>query len=308
MSAITGRDAGDLKKYRTEIPNIVFMLGLDPYALSLYCHLKRTTGAADGGVCWKSTRTLAKETGMSLGKVSEARGELEKPRGELGGKALITVERPKDRSKSTNVVCEDVWPENFGVFTTRTRECSPHERKKEPVVEEGVEAKASSGKPQSEGVAVEKYITDRVYEAMRESTYRLPNEDFGFHLGRARDMLDKDGPTDEEIEALPAAFVRTWEIRGKADAQAALMEMRRQKGREKVLKASQDEQRAPGWETPNPHGEKSGEFARKPRDASVYLAFYPGLPASAVKEWVAGGLLDDEILQRCEEWERTHVA
>jgi len=73
MSEIHGRDAGDLKKYRTEIPNVVFTLGLDPYALTLYCHLKRTTGAADGGLCYKSTRTLADETGMSAGKVSEAR-------------------------------------------------------------------------------------------------------------------------------------------------------------------------------------------------------------------------------------------
>ncbi len=296
MSAITGRDAGDLKKYRTEIPNIVFTLGLDPYALSLYCHLKRTTGAADGGVCWKSTRTLAAETGMSVGKVSDARAELEKPRDELNGKALISVERPKDRSKSTNVVCEDVWPENFGVFTTRTRECSPHERKKEPVVEEGVEANASSGKPQTSGVVpTEKYVTDRIYEAMRNEGLRLPNGEYPYHLGRAKDMLAKDSPTDEERDTLPAAFVRLWKIKGRADAPAALMEMRRQKAREEILANNT----APANERVNPQSDAAQAAKDKPRSVVWYSAFY-SVQVSAVKTWIAEGLGHAEIMRRCE--------
>lgn len=119
MSAIHGRDDGDLKKYRTEIPNVVFTLGLRPPALALYCHLKRTTGAADGGLCYKSTRTLAKETCMSIGMVSEARAELEQPREELGGKPLIQVHRPEQKGKSVEVICVDVWAENFEHFKTR---------------------------------------------------------------------------------------------------------------------------------------------------------------------------------------------
>lgn len=149
MSAINGRDAGGLKKYRTEIPNIVFTLGLDPYALALYCHLKRTAGAADGGLCYKSTRTLAEETGMSIGKVSEARSELEQPRAELGGKPLIHVERPQERGKAVEVVCMDVWLENFQHFGPEgscssgerrvhhtNTDCSSGEHKKEPLKKE----------------------------------------------------------------------------------------------------------------------------------------------------------------------------
>lgn len=140
MSEINGRDQGDLRKYRTEIPNVVFTLGLDPYALALYCHLKRTTGAADGGLCWKSTRTLAEETKMSVGKVSEARAELEKPREELRGKALIAVDRPKERGRATEVICLDVWLENFAHFLGASCSCGEHacscgERKKEPFEE-----------------------------------------------------------------------------------------------------------------------------------------------------------------------------
>jgi len=290
VSAIRGRDDGDLKKYRTEIPNVVFTLGLDPYALSLYCHLKRTTGAADGGLCYKSTRTLADETGMSAGKVSEARAELEKPRDELGGKALIAVERPKDQSKTVNVVCEDIWPENFGAFTTRTRERSPHERKKEPVVEEGVEANASSGKPQASPVALEKYIVDRIYEAMREAGFRLPNEHFTYQLGRAKDVLQKDKPTDEEIEGLPAAFVGLWTVKGKADVHSALMELRRQRARPEYLSGR----------TEPSYYERRTAAKDKPKPLPVYMAFYPDAVESSVRDWIAQGLTDTEITARLE--------
>jgi hypothetical protein len=51
MSEIKARDAGDLRKYRTEIPNLVLELGLSPYALALYVHLKRTAG--QDGACYK---------------------------------------------------------------------------------------------------------------------------------------------------------------------------------------------------------------------------------------------------------------
>jgi hypothetical protein len=70
------RDESDLKKYRTEIPNMIFDIGLTPYEVALYGHLKRVCGAEKGGKCWKSVSTLSRETGMSAGRVSEARAEL----------------------------------------------------------------------------------------------------------------------------------------------------------------------------------------------------------------------------------------
>jgi hypothetical protein len=71
-------DEGDLRKYRTEIPNMVYDIGLTPYEGWLYGHFKRVCGAKPEGMCWKSVATLAKETGMSTGRVSEARRELER--------------------------------------------------------------------------------------------------------------------------------------------------------------------------------------------------------------------------------------
>lgn len=97
---------------------------------------------------------------------------------------------------------------------------------------EGEPAEPAAGVPEdSRPIALEKYVTDRVYDAMREAKMRLPNADYRYHLGRAKDMLAKDEPTEDEIEALPAAFVRLFTIKGKADAPAALVELRRQAAR-----------------------------------------------------------------------------
>ena len=52
------------------------LLGLTPYEVALYGHFKRVCGAEPGGMCWKSVSTPSKETGMSAGRVSEARAEL----------------------------------------------------------------------------------------------------------------------------------------------------------------------------------------------------------------------------------------
>lgn len=247
MSGIEVHDPGDLRKYRTEIPNVVLEMGLTPHALALYIHLKRTAG--QNGKCWKSRQRLVEETNMSAGKVSEARAELE-------AAELISVHRPKHRRKAIEVTITDIWPKNFEHFARRqnmTATSSGYDTRKEPL-EESVEANASSGKPQSVGVvSAEKYIVDRIYEAMKEAKLRLPNEHFTYHLGRAQDVLAKDDPTDEEIEALPKAFVDLWTIKGKADAHSALMEYRRQKARPELVN------KAAPWEPINPHSPRKSK-------------------------------------------------
>lgn len=158
MSGIEVRDSGDLRKYRTEVPNLVFEMGLSPYALALYMHFRRTAG--DDGRCWKSTRTLASGTGISAGTISKARKELE-------GRDLIGVQYPENNNKSIVVTITDIWPENFQHFAgqtpkpktpakTRSRRdtpvqetnapvqetnatCSPGERRKEPTEEGTIE-------------------------------------------------------------------------------------------------------------------------------------------------------------------------
>jgi hypothetical protein len=65
----------DEKKFRTEIPNIVDDLGLDPHERALYVHYKRACGGND---CeWiESVRITAQRTKMSIGQASQARNRL----------------------------------------------------------------------------------------------------------------------------------------------------------------------------------------------------------------------------------------
>ena len=110
------RDDGNLHRYRTEIPNIIFRLGLTPYELTLYAHLKQTAG--DSGQCWKSTRTLAKETGMSAGTICKAKDGLTASRPELSGKSLIVVrDEPTGHGGRARhyITLTDVWPENMAM-------------------------------------------------------------------------------------------------------------------------------------------------------------------------------------------------
>jgi hypothetical protein len=133
------RDESDIKKYRTEIPNMIFDIGLTPYEVALYGHFKRVCGAEKGGVCWKSVSTLSKETGMSAGRVSEARAELARH-------GLIRMRQPKGPGTGVTVTIVDICPQNMARYSTdpsyyedplHTMNGNPSrgERKKEPLEE-----------------------------------------------------------------------------------------------------------------------------------------------------------------------------
>lgn len=101
-------DAGDLRLYRTEIPNLIDDMNLSVYAFRLYVHLKRVAGASNEGACWQSTRTLATHCGMSASKVSESKQE-------LVDAGLIEID-PGDRTKSDTMTIVNVWPQNFAKY------------------------------------------------------------------------------------------------------------------------------------------------------------------------------------------------
>jgi Helix-turn-helix domain len=154
------RDESDLKKYRTEIPNMIFDIGLTPYEVALYGHFKRVCGAEKGGTCWKSVSTLAKETGMSAGRVSEARAELAR-------RGLIYMRQPKGPGTGVTVTIVDIWPQNMARYATGSTDPSYYEdplrimkgnpsrgeTKKEPLEEKPIknysEASKSKQKPRS---------------------------------------------------------------------------------------------------------------------------------------------------------------
>jgi hypothetical protein len=127
-------DEGDPRKYFTQIPNILFSLGLSPYALTLYVYFKKVAG--EGGACWQKTSTIAKATGMSDGMVTKAKAELSKPRPELKddpqGKAkpliVIANRNNKHGGKPGHIIrLTDIWSANIANITRIAKPISPHE-------------------------------------------------------------------------------------------------------------------------------------------------------------------------------------
>jgi len=102
-------DAGDLKHWRTELPNIIDDLGLDPFGRTLYAHYKKVCGA-NGKPCEEGVRKTAEKTGMSTAKVSLIRRK-------LAEKGLITEhiqDKQADQIKpQVHVTIVDIWEINF---------------------------------------------------------------------------------------------------------------------------------------------------------------------------------------------------
>lgn len=118
-------DEGDPREYWTQIPNIVFELGLKPLELVLYAHLKRAAGANVGGKCTKSTATLARETGMGAGTVSRTKSSLETKRSMLGNRPLIRtreIPNPRGGKAFQEITITDIWKANSDYFAPSTVE------------------------------------------------------------------------------------------------------------------------------------------------------------------------------------------
>jgi len=110
MASYQVADRGDLRKYRTEIPNSIDDMDLSVYAFRLYVHLKRVAG--DSGTCWQSTETLATSCKMSKAMVSKVKNE-------LVDKGLIHIDEEKlERGgrAAHHITINDIWLENFIKF------------------------------------------------------------------------------------------------------------------------------------------------------------------------------------------------
>lgn len=100
------RDAGDARKYFTQLPNIVDDMNLSVYAFRLYVHLRRVAG--DEGQCWQSAETLSKSCNMSAGMIGKAREE-------LSSNGLINIERKKNPNGGREffvITIADLWQIN----------------------------------------------------------------------------------------------------------------------------------------------------------------------------------------------------
>ena len=148
------RDTSDLRKYRTEIPNIIDEILINPYHFRVYCKLKRIAG--QNGKCWSGNNELADLCGMGLTQYKKSKKFLSEPFEELGGRPLIVITNSK-LSNGTNahsvIEIVDIWEDNFtymiekyknnkeiggrsphdlGSVTTRPTSVTTRPQKKEP--------------------------------------------------------------------------------------------------------------------------------------------------------------------------------
>lgn len=95
---------------RTQIPNIVDDLGLNPYERTLYVHYKRVCGENPGAYCFEATKTTAQKVKMSTGQVSEARKSLA-----LRGLVIVQESRP------VVVTIVNIWELNTAFYKLEHR-------------------------------------------------------------------------------------------------------------------------------------------------------------------------------------------
>ena len=89
----------DLRKYRTELPNMYDDAGLDVYAFRLLAHYVRV------GNCYESIRTTAKKCNMSHPTVIRARDT-------LAAKGFIQIQ-DQEKFDTLRIEVVNMWSENF---------------------------------------------------------------------------------------------------------------------------------------------------------------------------------------------------
>jgi len=106
---MTITNEGPAHRYFAALPHIVWELGLDPLEITLLAYYIRIAGK--DGTCWQGTATIAEKTGISTGKVSQARRIL----AEIG---LIQVQEKgqQGRGKPYRITIVDLWPLNVAYF------------------------------------------------------------------------------------------------------------------------------------------------------------------------------------------------
>lgn len=99
--------------YRTELPNIIFEMGLSMEAFVLYSHLKKIAG--DNGQCFKSVPHLAKDCGMGETKLRQSMKKLQEI-----NLIKIIYRKNVDGSPSTNLITiTPIWRLNGDIMRSR---------------------------------------------------------------------------------------------------------------------------------------------------------------------------------------------
>lgn len=105
------------KSFFTQLPNIVFRLGLTGNEFLVYSELKRIAGEA--GSCWQCKKTLAQSCGLAESSIQKIKKSLSKPRDILNGKSLISIEMRFTElgDRDTDLITiVDIWAESAEHF------------------------------------------------------------------------------------------------------------------------------------------------------------------------------------------------
>lgn len=156
---------------------------------------------------------------------------------------------------------------------------------------------------------LEKHITNMIYDRMKAEGMPWTGEEYGFHLGRVKWMIEHMEPSDIEVEMLPAAFVTLYAITPKTDAAAALREVRRNKMRQAIMEErerARDQAGAAGGRPPerlNPFADTAMEMRDELRGTEWYGATFGDRLATdhierAVTEAKERGVGHEELVKR----------
>lgn len=131
MSNFIFQDQSSNHHYRTELPNIIYEIGLDANEIALYSAIKRSAG--DSGACTRSNTKLAKMAGMSSRTLQRILPRLLIINKILKKPLIIRSERiNEDGDQDTNLITIiDIWPDNYSFFKKQNRDdklSPPHDK------------------------------------------------------------------------------------------------------------------------------------------------------------------------------------
>lgn len=109
--------------YRTEIPNIVYDMGLSANSFRVYAELKRIAG--DNGCCFKTNDNICQSCGISEPTLIKIKKELQEPFPQLNNKPLITINKrlKEDGSWDSDLIeIVNIWPENMREYLKKYEE------------------------------------------------------------------------------------------------------------------------------------------------------------------------------------------
>lgn len=230
--------------------------------------------ANDDGICWPSRARIMYNTGLSESAVKQAIKELKAAevivvvdhgKGGRGNCPVVEVHPEKGPQKPP---FKEWWEKNLkgskGSSDDRERGQSvtpePSVKNRKGKLRNSLRSSRAesedSGTGEEEGkvVPLTQYHMGRIYDHLKEHGIRLDGEEFAHNMGRVKNVLANDSPTDQELEDLPQASLEYFRWFGNLDAAKALRRYRQQGLRQEGEKAQRDKkakENGPGEQNPS---------------------------------------------------------